>query len=160
MRVVILHESPGADHLARDFAGAADSFNRGLDFRLRFLDVGFEYRLVPVPAEGEVPSVLLEGTLARFEPAAVLVLGGGLPLLECAALAARRRAPLAYFADGRDDRTARAIARLSRILLAAHDAPAMAPDPAGVREDLSPSAAPGPTLVRLLVRSVREKRAP
>jgi hypothetical protein len=104
--------------------------------------------------------VLLEGMLTRFQPAAVLVLGAGLPLLECAALAARRRTPIAYFADGRDDRTARAIARLSRILLTSGDGPRMSPDPAGVSETLPPSSAAGPTLVRLLVRSVREKRAP
>ena len=48
MRVVLLNESPGADDRAHDFTRAVRTFNQGLDIRLRFLDVGFEVRHLPV----------------------------------------------------------------------------------------------------------------
>ncbi|MCU0726429.1 MAG: hypothetical protein MUE73_11675 [Planctomycetes bacterium] len=156
MRVVILHESPGADDLARGFLEAAEAFNRGLDFRLRFLDVGFSFRTVPVSSSGDVPAVLLDGTLRRFEPAVVLVLGRGLALLECAAAAAKHAAPLAYFADKPADRTSEALARFARILLSRPPFDGLPPD--ATAEALPPGSPPGEALVKLLVRTVRGPR--
>lgn len=158
MRVVILHESPAADSLVREFVEAVQEFNRSLDFRLRFLDVGFTVRTVPVAPGGEVPAVLLDGTLRRFQPGVVLVLGGGLNLLECASLAAKHRTPLAYYLDGEPERDTAAIARLARVLLSVlpREAVPLAPD--AVFERVAGEVSPAASIVRLLVRSVRNER--
>jgi hypothetical protein len=153
MRVVILHESPGADELARSFLAAAEAFNRGLDFRLRFLDVGFSFRTVPVSSSAEVPAVLLDGTLRRFEPGVVLILGRGIPLLECAAVAAKHQAPLAYYVDGGPDRTTTGLYRLARITLVRGPVDGLPPDT--VVEVLGSGVSPEDALVKLLVRTVR-----
>jgi len=158
MRVIVLSESPAADGLAGEFVEAARNFNRGLDIRLRFLDVGFEIRSLSVPDEGEFPAAGLDRLLATFAPSAVLLLGNGPRLLECAAVAAKAGPRLAYFLNGDADRSSLAIAELAGILVAREqgDLPRARPD-AQTRELLEGRPA-GPALVDILVRSVREKR--
>jgi hypothetical protein len=157
MRVVLLFESPGADRVSAQFTDAADEFNRGLDIRLRFLEVGFDVHSLPVPADSAAPAEELAGLLEEFRPGVVLALGSGTGLLECAAAAAKKDVPIAYLADGAPDRAARAVARLSGILVATGEADPPAAAPGAMVENIR-ELPPGPELVRILVRSVRERR--
>jgi hypothetical protein len=158
MRVVVLHESPGADVLVREFRESAEVFNRGLDIRLRFLDVGFEVRDLPVPPEGAAPAEETRELLRRFDPGVALVLGTGLPLLECAAVAAKSRVPLALLTDGAEDRSSGALARLATILATRGEPGELPAGPDAVVHPIGPGEAPGPALVDLLVRTVKERR--
>jgi hypothetical protein len=160
MRVIVLSESPGADGLAGEFVEAARDFNRGLDVRLRFLDVGFEIRSLSIPPEGEPPAADLDALLATFSPGAVLVLGGGPRLLECAAVAAKSGRPIAYLLNGEADRASLAIAHLATILVAA-EAGALEQTRSDALSHLLQEGRPaGAALIDILVRSVREKRTP
>jgi hypothetical protein len=158
MRVIILSESPGADGLAGDFVEAARAFNRGLDIRLRFLDVGFEIRSFSVPTTGPFRAEELDELLGSFHPGAVLVFGGGPRLLECAATAAKAGPPLAYLLNGGADRSALAIARLSGILVAAEPGALEQTRTDAMTHTLEDGQPAGPALVDILVRSVRERR--
>ena len=159
MRVAVLHESPGADPAAAEFRAAAETFNRGLDIRLRFLDVGFELRVFGVPEDDPETPARIEDGLRSFRPGIVLVLGRGVRLLECAAAVAKGHSPLAFLVDGEADRTTAALARLAEIVVL----PSTAPSPA-VRPDARtfriPDGTPaGTSLVDTLVRSVRDGSA-
>lgn len=159
MRVVVLHEEPGADPAARSFREAAESFNRGLDIRLRFLDVGFELRDVPVAADATAAAERLAATIRSFRPGRVLVLGSGPALLECAALAAKEQVPIAFLADGTEDRSAGAIARFADLLVVPEGAmpPAVRPETRVVRLSATAEDA-APSLVDLLLRNARHGR--
>jgi len=160
MRLIILSESPGADGLAGDFVDAARDFNRGLDIRLRFLDVGFEVRSLSVRREGEPPAAELDRLLATFSPGAILVLGGGARLLECAAVAAKAGPVIAYLLNGEADRTSLAIAELAGILVAAEAKILEQTHSNALTHLLSDGQPAGAALIDILVRSVREKRTP
>jgi hypothetical protein len=156
MRVVVLHESPAADTVAEDFCRAAETFNRGLDIRLRFLEVGFELRRLPIPAAGPAPSPLLEEMLRGFCPSMVLALGGGPGLLECAATAAKAGTALCVLPG--PDRSGVALARIGRILVllaGTEPPPALEDVTVHILEDDQP---PGAAIVNILVRSAREIR--
>lgn len=160
MRVIVLSESPGADALAGEFVEAAREFNRGLDIRLRFLDVGFEIRSLSIPAAGEPPARSLDILLADFSPGAALILGRGPRLLECAAIVAKAGPPIAYLLTGAAEPASLAIAELARILVTA-DAQALEQTSSGALTHVLDDGQPaGPALVDILVRSVREKRTP
>ncbi len=160
MRVIILSESPGADALAGDFVDAAREFNRGLDIRLRFLDVGFEIRGLSVPREREPPAAELDELLATFSPGAILILGGGPRLLECAAVAAKAGPSIAYLLNGEADRASLAIAQLAGILVAAEAETLQQCRSNALTHLLEDGQPAGAALVDILVRSVREKRTP
>ena len=160
MRVIILSESPDADGLAGEFVEAAREFNRGLDIRLRFLDVGFEIRSLSVRREGEPPAADLDGLLATFSPGAILVLGGGPRLLECAAVAAKAGPPIAYLLNGGADRASLAIAQLAGILVAAEAETLEQIHSNALIHVLEGGQPAGAALIDILVRSVREKRTP
>jgi hypothetical protein len=160
MRVIVLSESPAAEGLAGQFVEAARSFNRGLDIRLRFLDVGFEIRSLSVPREGELPEAGLDRLLATFSPNAALILGGGPRLLECAAVVAKAGPHIAYVLDKKADRTALAIAELAGILVAGEEGALTQTRSKAMTHVLLDGQPAGPALVDILVRSVREKRTP
>jgi hypothetical protein len=156
MRVIVLSDSPGADHLADQFVEATREFNRGLDIRLRFLDVGFELRSIPVTTAGPSPAPGLEEQLGTFRPGAVLLLGGSPRMLECAAVVAKAGPPIAFFTNGRADRASRAIAELSEILVQRTGESAAQGGSRSPTRMLPTDQATGPALVDLLVRIVRE----
>ncbi|MEN8148546.1 MAG: hypothetical protein ABFS86_01915 [Planctomycetota bacterium] len=152
MRVVILHESPGADGLRDEFVAAAEEFNRGLDIRLRFLDVGFTFREVPVREPDDFAAVTFSETFGAFGPSVVLALGRGPRLLECIAAAAKTGRPVLYLEPPEPDRTSSAIARIAPVLVTTGGSPAdRRPD----RFHLDGRPV-GPALVDIIVRSVRE----
>jgi hypothetical protein len=152
MRVFILHESPDTDQAASEFAEAAETFNRGLDIRLRFLDVGFEMRRLEVPQHRERAPMELDLMLSRFQPEVVLVLGSGPRLLECVALAAKTPARIAYLYNGESDRTGGAITRLAHVLAAAEDCPLPAGLPDVHTHYLNPGRPVAAALVEVLVK--------
>jgi len=156
MRVVILHESPAADEVAGSFARAAQEFNRGLDIRLRFLDVGFSLREVPVRDEDDFAAVTLSETTGAFRPGAVLALGTGPKLLECVGAAVKARLPVVYLMPETEERATAAIARIATVVVTprAEDAPA------GIETATLDGRPVGPALVDIIVRSVREDHAP
>lgn len=159
MRVVVLTESPGADEITRDFLEAAESFNRGLDIRLRFLDVGFELRTVATRPDEPPPAPLVEETISRFRPAVLLALGGDESVLECVAAAAKAEVPVAYLLPAEIDGPSAAIARIAEIVVFGEgEAPATARKDA-VALRLPSGKVPGAALVDILVRSVRERRS-
>jgi hypothetical protein len=161
MRVVVLTESPEANEITRQFLEAAEEYNRGLDIRLRFLDVGFELRTIAVRPGEPAPALALEETLLSFRPGVVLVLGRSTRTLECAAAAAKAHLPIAFLLDGEPDGSAAAISRMAAILILPEGgSPPAAARPDAVTPMLSADAAPGPALVEILVNSVRERRAP
>jgi len=152
MRVVILHESPGADHIRTSFVDAALEFNRGLDIRLRFLDVGFTMREVPVTEDDDFAAVTFSETKRSFVPGAVLALGRGPRLLECVSAAVKARLPVVYLVTEDSDPSALAAARIVSVLVTtgSPDAwPGIDPVPLHDRPV-------GPALVDIIVRSVRE----
>ncbi len=156
MRIVLLSESPEADSLAEGFVEAAEEFNRTLDIRLRFLDVGFTLRPFPVGGDDPAAPVRLEAMLRSFQPGVVLVLGRGPLLLECTAAAVKGGAPVAYLLDGSPDRFAAAILHLASVVMipGGMEPPSLRPGVA--RHTLPAPEADGPGLVDALVRSVRE----
>jgi len=154
MRVVVLHESPGADRVAGEFRRAAEEFNRGLDIRLRFLDVGFEIQEVPVAPGAPAPPDALEDVLRRFRPGVVLALGRGATLLDCATAALRAPARLVYLVNGEPERPDEAVARLANLLVVPEGASVH-----GARgHPIRPDEPAGPQLVDILVKFVRERR--
>jgi hypothetical protein len=155
MRVVVLHESPGADDLAGEIGEAAAAFNRGLDIRLRFLDVGFEIHTVPVPDDAATPLAPLSEAIEKFRPGAVLVLGRGRRLLECAAAAAKSGPPLVYLVNGERDRTVSALTHLAEVFVVPAGEEAGGGDRA---QRLPEGEAPGRGLIEIMLRNVREKR--
>jgi hypothetical protein len=156
MRVVILHESPGADELRTSFVDAAEAFNRGLDIRLRFLDVGFSLREVRVSDDDDFAAVTFSETQGAFVPGAVLALGGGPRILECVSAAVKARLPVVYLAPAEPDASARATARIATVLVTSGPADAW-PGIDTVALDGRPV---GPALVDTIVRSVREDHRP
>ncbi|MHC4471777.1 MAG: hypothetical protein ACYTDY_12115 [Planctomycetota bacterium] len=160
MRVVVVTESPDADETTRQFLEAAEAYNRGLDIRLRFLDVGFELRTIAVRPGEPAPAVALEETLLTFRPGVVLVLGTSPRILECAAAAAKAHLPIAFLHDGGPEGSATAIARIAQILILGEECRPPAARPGALVRELPPDGAPGAALVDILVRSVRERRVP
>jgi len=159
MRVVLLNESPGADDHAHAFTRAARSFNQGLDIRLRFLDVGFEVRHLPVRGEDDGVATRVTKAIETFQPSVILALGDGPRLLECAAVSAKAGCPLAYVLNGDATRPARAIACLAGVLAVTGDVePALAGSDTRVHT-IEEGRPIGPALVDILQRSVRERRS-
>ena len=156
MRLVILHESPGADELRTSFVDAAEEFNRGLDIRLRFLDVGFSLREVGVTDGDDFAAVTFSETRGSFVPGAVLALGGGPRLLECVSAAVKAHLPVVYLAPEDADPSARAAARIASVLVIT-GSPDEWPGIDAVSLDGRPV---GPALVDTIVRSVREDHRP
>ena len=156
MRVVILHESPDADELRDDFVAAAEEFNRGLDIRLRFLDVGFTIRDVAVREPDDFAAVTFSETAGSFGPGSVLALGRGPRLLECVSAAVKAGLPVVYLAPKEPDRTTAALARLVSVLVTTGPTGAYSGLDA-VPLDERPA---GPALVDTIVRSVRENHRP
>jgi hypothetical protein len=157
MRVLILHESPEADEIAAAFESSAGDFNRGLDIRLRFLDVGFELRRVPVLRESVPALTTLEETLARFRPEVLLVLGRGPRLLECVAAVVKERARDAFLLNGEADRTSQAIARVSDLVVLPEQGPQLPGLPEDRTHTYPPRKPPGRALVDVLVRFGRNR---
>lgn len=159
MRVIVLYETPGSAGLQEEFEVAAMGFNRSLDIRLRFLDVGFELRSLAVAEDAAAPGAELADLIGSFRPGVVLALGGGHLLLECAATAVKEGVPIAFLLNGAARRPARAIAQLAEILVVS--------DPAGpehirtgaLTHVVEPNRPLGTALVDILIRSVRERRS-
>lgn len=155
MRVLVLHESPGTDEIAAEFTFAAEEFNRGLDIRLRFLEVGFELRRLAVSPEDDGIAPQLEAVLRRFQPSVILVLGRGSRLLECVATAAKSGARIAFLLNSEPDRTSTAIAHMSRILVTPPGGPAISHPPAESLHQLDSDSQRGKALVGVLVTAGR-----
>lgn len=160
MRVVIIHESPEADSAADEFASAAEDFNRDLDIRLRFLDVGFTLRRMPVASGDDYAAVTLSETVGSFRPGAILALGGGARLLECVSVAVKAGLPVVFLVSEDADRTAAAMARIADLVVvpAAADLPAtLVEGQNALHLDGRPT---GRALVDIIVRSVKERQRP
>jgi hypothetical protein len=155
MRVVVLYESPAADSVAEEFCRAAETFNRGLDIRLRFLEVGFDLRRLAVPAGAEPPAAAFEKLVDEFRPGAALALGDGPDLLECATVAARAGVSLCVL--GAESRTGAALARLSRILILSGGVRVPGGEQTSVHT-IEDDRSPGEAMVAILVRSAKEIR--
>ena len=112
-----------------------------LKIRLRFLDVGFSLRDVPVAEADDFAAVTLSETAGAFRPGAVLALGRGPRLLECVSAAVKAGFPVVYLAPTEPDRTATAVARIVPVL---------------VTPETLDGRPVGPALVDTIVRSVRE----
>ncbi len=114
--------APDADEaLARSVRDAVQSFNRGLDIRLRFLSIGVEDSELRVD-DPESAAERVGAQVATDRPSVVLVQGDDTSALAAVTMAARSTAVVVHLCAGvrtgpRAD-SARAIDRLSGVLLA------------------------------------------
>jgi hypothetical protein len=149
--------APGGAAARDAVSPALRAWTKGLDIRLRFLNIGIEERVLDLPpGSAEAAGVAVERDLASFRPDVLLLHGGGDAALGAALAAARAGIPVVRSAAGRRDGAAadaeRAADRLAAALLAA-DAPARdALAAEGLRgEPFSPEAA-----VQAVLRLPRE----
>lgn len=97
---------PGSGAARDSVSGALAEWNRGLDIRLRFLNIGIEEaRLDLAPAEdpGEAAAAALERVeshILRERPVLVVLHGGGPAALSTAVSAAKAGVPLLRTASG------------------------------------------------------------
>jgi UDP-N-acetylglucosamine 2-epimerase len=123
--------APGGEEARRAVSGALEAWTRGLDIRLRFLNIGFEETVLVLAAPagpGEPAAAALlqaEEAIARDAPAVVLLHGGGPAALAAAGSASKAGVPVVRTGAGaRDGRSAdeeRATDRLAAVRLAAED---------------------------------------
>jgi hypothetical protein len=153
--------APGGDEARRSVSVALDAWTRGLDIRLRFLNIGIEETVLVLPAPvgpGEPSATALrmaEEAIDRAEPAVVLLHGGGPAALAAAVSAAKAGVPVVRTgAGGRAGLAAdeeRAADRLTAVRLAAEGALAALRDEGLPGEPFTPEAA-----VRAVLRLQRE----
>ena len=153
--------APGGDEARAEVSGALVSWTRGLDIRLRFLNIGVEESVVVLEGAppGEPPGAALasvEEALWRSRPAVLLLHGRGPAALAACVSAGKAGVPVVRTAGGlRDGATAdedRAADRLSAALLAPGPAALAALAGEGLPgEPYAPEAA-----VRAVIRLQRE----
>ncbi|HEU4394352.1 MAG TPA: UDP-N-acetylglucosamine 2-epimerase [Planctomycetota bacterium] len=153
--------APGGEEARRAVSVALGAWTRGLDIRLRFLNIGFEERVVVLEATkgpGEPAAAALlasERAIDREKPAVVLLHGGGPAALAAAVSAAKAGVPVVRTAAG--DRRGpgadeeRAADRLATVRLAPEEALAALRDEGLDGEPFTPEAA-----VRAALRIQRE----
>ncbi len=163
--------APGGEARQAEVSRALAAWNRGLDIRLRFLNVGVE-EAVLVPAAGgdarPAPGAGLEeveGSIRRERPALVLLHGGG-PLALAAAITATKAAlPLVRTGAGRrpagTEGEERAADRLSSLRLAdgaAEVATLRAEGLEGAAEEVGPAGSEGAAerVVKAVLRVLRD----
>lgn len=99
--------APGGGEARRAVSEAVAAWNRGLDIRLRFLNLAVEEAVVEVPApagDGQPADGALaasEDAIRRESPAVVLLHGGGPAALAAALSAAKAGIPLVRTGAGR-----------------------------------------------------------
>ena len=147
--------APGGEETRAAVSAALAAWTRGLDIRLRFLNIGVEEETlaVPLPA-GALAAV--EAALLRHRPAVVLLHGGGPAALSAAISASKAAVPLVRTAagvrGGASGDEERAADRLASALLAAGPGPLDALAGEGLAgERFTPEAA-----VRAVIRLHRE----
>ena len=160
MRLLTI-EAPGGGEERRAVSVALGEWTRGLDIRLRFLNIGFEESVLvldapPGPGEPAASALLAaERALERERPAVVILHGGGPAALAAAVSAAKSGVPLVRTGAGRRDGPAadeeRAADRLASVRLAPEDRLAALRDEGLDGEPFTPAAA-----VRAALRLQRE----
>ena len=113
--------APGGEGTRATVSAALAAWTRGLDIRLRFLNIGVEEEALAVPAPAEALAAV-EAALLRVRPAVVLLHGTGPAALAAAVSAAKSAVPFVRTAAGIRDGAAadedRAADRLAAALLA------------------------------------------
>ena len=124
MRILVL-AAPGEAEARAAVSAAVGAWNRGLDIRLRFLDIGLEEILLELPDPAGDPGaglLVVEEAILRAGPAGALLHGRGPAALAAAVSLAKAGVPLVRTAAGlRDGPFAdadRAADRLSAVRLA------------------------------------------
>jgi hypothetical protein len=163
---------PGAEG-ARDAVSASlADWNRGIDIRLRFLNIGIEETrldLEPGADIGEDCAVALERVetaIARERPVLILLHGGGAPALSVAVTAAKATVPLfrtsAGMRGGPFDGEERGADRLATVRMAAGSAALAELVEENLGEGSSDPGSPGSpgwegAVARAVVRILRER---
>ena len=153
--------APGGEEARRAASVALEAWTRGLDIRLRFLNIGIEETVLVLPdasGPGEPAAAALlasEEAIARCRPAVLLLHGGGTAALAAAVSAAKAGVPVVRTGAGRrDGPTAdeeRAADRLAAVRLAAEEGLRSLRDEGLPAEPFTPEAA-----VRAVLRLQRE----
>ena len=154
--------APGGAATREAVSGALTAWTKGLDIRLRFLNIGVEEAHLALeetsgPGEPAAAALLaVERAVAKERPGVVLLHGGGPAALAAAVTASKAGLPVVRTAAGRRDGPwgdeERAADRLSAVLLAPDAAALEALRAEGLAgEPFEPEAA-----VRAVVRVVRE----
>lgn len=153
--------APGGARTRAAVSGALAAWTRGLDIRLRFLNIGVEESVVELagagPGEPPAPALAsVEEAIGRHRPAVVLLHGRGAEALAACVSAAKAGVPVVRTAaglrDGASSDEDRAADRLAAALLAPGAAEAAALEAEGLEcEAFSPEAA-----VRAVIRVQRE----
>jgi UDP-N-acetylglucosamine 2-epimerase len=113
--------APGGEDSRAAVSTALAAWTRGLDIRLRFLNIGVEEEVLALPVPGNALAAV-EEALARRRPAVVLLHGGGPAALAAAVSAGKAGVPVVRTAaglrEGASGDEERAADRLSASLLA------------------------------------------
>ena len=154
--------APGGGEMRESVSLAVNAWTRGLDIRLRFLNIGLEETVLVLPS-GRGPAEpaaagleAVEQAISRLRPGAVLLHGGGPAALAAAVTAAKAGVPVvrtgAGRRDGPDGDAERAADRLATVRASA-DAAALAV----LRDEgLDGTEGSPEEVVKALVRVVRE----
>lgn len=147
--------APGGEAARRTVSAALAAWTKGLDIRLRFLNIGVDEEILAVPLPAPAMAAV-EAALLRARPAVVLLHGTGPAALAAAVAAGKAQVPVVRTAAGERDGAAgdedRAADRLASALLAAGDAALAALSAEGLSgEPFTPEAA-----VRAVIRLHRE----
>ena len=147
--------APGGEGTRAAVSVALAAWTRGLDIRLRFLNIGVEEEVLFLPGRGTALEAV-EAALVRHRPAVVLLHGTGPAALAAAISSSKAGVPVVRTAagirDGEPGDEDRAADRLAAALLAAGPASVAALAAEGLAgEPFTPEAA-----VRAVIRLHRE----
>ncbi len=167
MRILTAVAAGGSDARVA-LSAALEAWSRGLDIRLRFLNIGIEELVVDVSADGAPGEGAAEGLAAveaailREKPALLVVHGGGAAALAAVITAAKSGVPslrtAAGVRGGPEDGEERAADRLATVRLAGDAAAAARLRGEGLDATESPAdrEAWGAAAAKVVLRVLRE----